>query len=378
MKILIAPDSFKHSFTAREICNSLRKGLLQSPGVKDIRLLPMGDGGEGTIEAIFDVAGGQKITIEVHDPLMRKIRAEYLVFENGSTAFIEMANASGIELLREEERDPWLTTTYGTGEFIKDALDRGIRKFIIGVGGSATNDGGMGMARALGARFLNEYGQEVNQGGGNLGKIKEIRLDGFDPRVKHCEMRVACDVENILTGMNGASIAYSKQKGANDLMAEKLDKRMWKFYQLCSDPTHKHIPDTPGAGAAGGLAAGLAVFCQAGLYKGFDLIAEYLGLEEKITEADIVITGEGKVDQQTLQGKVPAGIAKLARKHGRISICIAGMLGKDWEKLYDHGMDLILPIQENPSNLDKALEKTPELLEKTGFRIGKIIELIAR
>ena len=375
MNILIAPDAFKDCMSARQVAISLRRGIERIMPETDFQIAPMADGGEGTVESVIDATGGKRIEWVVKDPLMREINSFYGITGDGSTAVIEMAAASGIELLIPEERDPWVTSTFGTGELIKNALDRGCKKLLLGIGGSATNDGGAGMAEALGVKFT--CGREISPrpGGGALGDVERIHMEGLDPGIADLDILVACDVSNPLTGPEGASAIYGPQKGADGDMVKKLDHNLEHFAVLIRQQLGKEISHVPGAGAAGGLGAGLMAFLGARLMKGFDMIAETVGLEEKIMQADLVITGEGKMDGQTQFGKTPFGVAQLAQKHGKPVIGIAGTLEEGSEVLYQMGFNVILPIQEKPSDLDFAIRHAGELLKRSGERIARMIRL---
>ncbi|MFO7671492.1 MAG: glycerate kinase [Bacteroidales bacterium] len=373
MNILFAPDSFKDCLRATEVAEALSRGLGKVIPDAVIRLVPMADGGEGTVESVINATGGQIIKLEVHDPLMRKVPSFYGVSGDGSTAVIEMAAASGLELLGRAERNPWVTSTYGTGELIRNALERGCRKILLGIGGSATNDGGVGMAFALGVKFLDSKGKPVPQGGGALIDVSQIRMEGLDRRISETEILVACDVTNPLTGLHGASYVYGPQKGADGVMVERLDKNLRHLAGLIARQLDKEIETVPGAGAAGGLGGGLMAFLGARLVKGFDLVAETVALEESILWADLVITGEGKMDSQTMFGKTPFGVASMATKYGKPVIGVAGHVGEDAGALYKVGFDVIMPILERPSDLAAALENAPFLLERTGERIGRML-----
>ncbi len=351
MNILIAPDAFKDCLSAHQVATALRRGIEKIiPDVK-IRIAPMADGGEGTVESVIDATGGDRVECIVKDPLMREINSFYGITGDGSTAVIEMAAASGIELLRPVDRNPWVTSTYGTGQLIRDALDKGCRKILLGIGGSATNDAGAGMAEALGVRFTTGSGIPVGPGGGALGALEMIHMEGLDPRIADTEILVACDVSNPLTGPKGASSIYGPQKGADAAMVGKLDRNLEHFSKIIREQLGKEVSEEPGAGAAGGLGAGLMAFLNARLMGGFDMISENVKLEEKIEQVDLVITGEGKMDGQTQFGKTPYGVAQLAKKHGKPVIGVAGTVGEGAEVLYQMGFDLILPILEKPSDL---------------------------
>lgn len=375
MKILIAPDKFKGSLSAFEVADNIEKGILKVFPKAIVVKVPMADGGEGTVESLVDATGGKIIKTNVKDPLFRDIESFYGILGDGKTAVIEMAAASGLYLLKDYERNPMITTTYGTGQLIKDALDRGCRRFIIAIGGSATNDGGAGMATALGVKFYDKDGREIGLGGGELSKIYSIDTSNLDERLKECEFIVACDVANPLIGENGASRVYGPQKGATKEMVEVLDKNLEHYGKLLEKYFNKKIIDVPGSGAAGGLGAGLMAFLNAQLKNGIEIIIETLKLEEKIKEADIVISGEGKIDFQTAFGKTISGIAKLCKKHNKPLIVIAGTV-EDIENLYEIGVSSIFSIVEKPMSLEDAIKNAPTLLEKSAERIFRLIKAI--
>jgi glycerate kinase len=375
MNILIAPDSFKDCLSAREVASALGRGIQNFLPDASLVMVPMADGGEGTVEAVIDATGGKRIELMVRDPLMREISSFYGITGDGSTAVIEMAAASGLELLKPQERDPWITSTFGTGQLIADALDQGCSKIMLGIGGSATNDCGAGMAEALGVRFSGKFGELSARGGGMLGEVESIHMLGLDGRIAGTDFVVACDVNNPLTGPGGASVIYGPQKGADRAMVEKLDRNLGHFAGVIEDQLGKKISQVPGAGAAGGLGAGMMAFLDAKLMKGIQMIAELNNLEELIREADLVITGEGKMDAQTRFGKTPYGVARLAKKHGKRVIGVAGSLEEDAGVLYQEGFDLLLPIQEKPVDLATALAGAGPLLERAGERIARWISL---
>jgi glycerate kinase len=375
MKILIAPDKFKGSLSAFEVADNIEKGILKVFPKAIVVKVPMADGGEGTVESLVDATGGKIIKTNVKDPLFRDIESFYGILGDGKTAVIEMAAASGLYLLKDYERNPMITTTYGTGQLIKDALDRGCRRFIIAIGGSATNDGGAGMATVLGVKFYDKDGIEIGLGGGELSKIYSIDTSNIDDRLKECEFIVACDVANPLIGENGASRVYGPQKGATKEMVEVLDKNLEHYGKLLEKYFNKKIIDVPGSGAAGGLGAGLMAFLNAQLKNGIEIIIETLKLEEKIKEADIVISGEGKIDFQTAFGKTISGIAKLCKKHNKPLIVIAGTV-EDIENLYEIGVSSIFSIVEKPMSLEDAIKNAPTLLEKSAERIFRLIKAI--
>ncbi len=373
MKILIAPDSFKNALSALDVAHSLEKGILRSIPEAETRIVPMADGGEGTVESLIDATGGKRVNIRVKDPLSRDVESSFGITGDGSTAVIEMAAASGIQLIKPEEKDPWNTTTYGTGELIKAALDSGCRTILLGIGGSATNDCGSGMATALGVKFMDKNGNPVNQGGGALAEVERIDMGRLDPRIAESTILVACDVTNPLTGPQGASCVYGPQKGADDSMVKKLDENLSTFARVIKNQLGKEVGDIPGAGAAGGLGAGLIAFLDAKLVEGVPAIAERIGLEDDIKWADLVITGEGGMDFQTQYGKTPYGVAQIARKYNKPVIAVAGTIGEGADVLYDMGISAMYSILESPMSLDEAIAKTPLLLETAGERIGRIL-----
>jgi glycerate kinase len=371
--ILIAPDSFKESLDAFSVARLLKAGIEKSLHGAVIESIPVSDGGEGFLKVLTEGTGGTFHTISVHDALMRPIKAEIGFSGDGQIAFIEMAAANGLEMILPEERNPLVTSTFGTGEMIKYAIETGCKKIVIGIGGSATNDGGAGMAQALGAKFMDKNGQELLPGGGQLLGLCKIDLSGFEKNLP--EIVVACDVSNSLTGPNGASAIYGPQKGATPEMVHQLDASLKNFAEVIRKQLNIDIENIPGAGAAGGLGGGLVAFTGAKLVNGFNLVAEILELENRIATADFVITAEGRLDGQTINGKAPFGVAQLAKKHNKPVIGVAGTLGNGYEKLYDHGFDLLVSIINRPLSLDEAIKKAPGLVENTGLQIGKIIGL---
>ena len=375
MQILIATDSFKDSLSAAEAGKELASGLNVVLNTVSVKILPMADGGEGTLNALIDATNGYKKFTEVHDPLMRKIKAPIGILGNRKTAVIEMATASGIELLTNEEKNPYQTTSYGTGELIKAALKEDCDEIILGIGGSATIDGGAGLMNALGVTFTDNKNRELLPRGGNLYEIKYINTENLDRRLRSIKIRIACDVNNLLTGEDGAAYVFGQQKGAKKEELSFFDDNLRHLSKLLTQTTGFDEELTPGTGAAGGLPACIKAFTEASLENGFDLISELVNLELQIKRSDLVITGEGKLDFQTQHGKTPWGVAKLATKHNKPLIAVGGTLTEDSESLYNQGFDLILPILNQPMSLDEALNQTPELLRQTGKRIGRIILL---
>lgn len=375
MKIIIAPDSFKGSLSALEVCKNIEKGIRKVFDYAEIVKVPMADGGEGTVQSLVDATGGKLINVKVKGPLLSSVDAFYGILGDGNTAVIEMAAASGITLLSKEKRNPMKTTTYGTGELIKHALDMGCRNFIIGIGGSATNDGGAGMLSALGVKLMDKNGDEIGFGGGNLDKLNVIDVSEIDSRIKLCNIVAACDVDNPLCGVRGASYIFGPQKGADENMVITLDKNLYHYADMIEKYLGISIKDYPGAGAAGGLGGGLLAFLNAKLQPGVNIVIETIALEEKLKDADLVITGEGMIDYQTQYGKTPYGVAKLAKKYNIPVIAIAGGIGRDAEDLYSKGFDSIFSIVDKPMALEEAIENSDLLLQKATERIMRVIKI---
>jgi len=375
MKIVIAPDSFKGSLSALEVCESIEKGIRKVLGRAEIVKVPMADGGEGSVQSLVDATGGKLINLKVKDPLMRPVEAFYGILGDGTTAVIEMAAASGITLVSKEERNPMKATTYGTGQIIVHALDRGCRNFIIGIGGSATNDGGAGMLSALGVKLLDENACEIGFGGGNLDKLKSIDLSSIDSRLKLCNIVAACDVDNPLCGEKGASYIFGPQKGADEDMIITLDNNLSHYADVVEKYLGISIKEYPGAGAAGGLGGGLLAFLNAKLKRGIDIVIETTNLEHSIKDADLVFTGEGMIDYQTAFGKTPFGVAKIAKKYNIPVIAIAGGIGKGADTLYDQGFTSIFSIVDKPMNLEEAIENCGVLLENASERIMRVLKI---
>jgi glycerate kinase len=369
MKIVIAPDSFKGGLTALKVAEAIQKGIKNVDENIETIIVPMADGGEGTVQSLIDASGGKIIELTVHDPLFRKIKSFYGIMGNGETAVIEMSAASGLPLLKPSERNPLKTTSYGIGELIKDALKRGCKKFIIGLGGSATNDGGCGMAQALGVKFFDGDGNELGMGGGELSKIKSIDFSELDNRIMKAEFLAACDVDNPLCGEKGASEVYGRQKGASDDDVITLDRGLNHFAQIVKQQLNLDIKDVPGAGAAGGLGAGVMIFLQAKLQRGVEIVVKITHLAEKMAGADLVITGEGRIDFQTAFGKTPYGVAQIAKERNIPLIGFAGSLGEGYKTLYDNGFDGIFSIIDKPMSLQDAIDNASLLLENAAENI---------
>jgi glycerate kinase len=375
LKILVAPDSFKGSLTAMEAAENIERGILKADSEIEVDLLPMADGGEGTVQSLVDATEGKIIEKEVTGPLGNKVEAFYGLLGDGKTAVIEMAAASGLPLVPEGKKNPLKTTTYGTGELIASALEHGVKKIIIGIGGSATNDAGVGMAQALGAEILDAQGKEIGFGGGNLDQIAEINLENLDSRLDDIEILVACDVDNPLFGENGAAYVYAPQKGADKEMVEKLDQNLRYFNQIAIKELNKDPNQISGAGAAGGLGAGLVVFLDAELKAGVNIILDIIDFESKLKGVDLVLTGEGMLDGQSIYGKTPVGVSRTAAKKGIPVVAVAGTLGDGVEKVLEHGIKSYFSIIDRPADLKEIVERSPELLANLSEQIIRTIKL---
>ena len=374
MKILIAPDSFKESLTSIEVADYLKEGFKKADKNFEITKLPLADGGEGTVKSLVAATDGEIKKKEVTDPLGNKVEAIYGILGDEKTGVIEMATASGLPLVPKDKRNPARTTTYGTGELIKAALDQGCTKLIIGIGGSATNDCGVGMAQALGGKFLDEDGKQIGYGGRYLKDIEKIDLSQLDSRIAETEIEVACDVDNPLYGKNGAAYIYGPQKGASKKQVKKLDNGLRHIAEIIKDDLGKEVNEIPGAGAAGGLGAGLSAFLNAKLRPGIKIVMEASKIEEKMKYVDLVVTGEGKIDGQTCSGKTPVGVSRIAKKKDIPVIAVAGTIGEDAEKVYEEGINFLYSVIDKPMTLKDAIDSADELLLKTGYNLGKFID----
>lgn len=369
MKIAIAPDSFKECLSAAEVAEAIAEGVRRAlPGCETV-CVPMADGGEGTVDALVAATDGRLVDVTVTGPVGAPVPARYGLLGNAGGAVIEMAAASGLALVRPEARNPRIATTYGTGELIRDALERGVSRIIIGIGGSATNDGGAGAAQALGISLRDETGQELPPGGAALAQLAAIDLSRRHPRLQDCVLDVACDVDNPLCGPKGASRVYGPQKGATPAMVDELDAALQHFGALIEAHLGMPVLDVPGAGAAGGLGAGLIAFAGGVLRPGVELVAEACRLKPRIAEADLVITGEGRIDGQTPHGKTPAGVARLARELGIPVVAIAGSLGPGHEAVHACGIGEVLPLVAGTVSVEEAMARAPELLASAGERL---------
>ncbi|MBV6715171.1 glycerate kinase [Paenibacillus chitinolyticus] len=375
MKIVIAPDSYKGSLSSKEAGLAIERGVRRAGiGNFTTSVIPMADGGEGTLECLMESSKGRMVRAVVKDPLGRDISAVFGILGDGRTGVIEMAKSSGLYLLEESERNPLLTSTYGFGQLIKAALDEGCRHFILGLGGSATNDGGAGMLQALGAELLDSGGRPLadGAGGGALGEVAGISVDGLDKRLARCTFTLACDVTNPFTGPHGASAVFGPQKGAAPDMVDRLESNLARFADVIREATGTALHGLPAAGAAGGLAGGILAFLNARLESGFSVVSAVTGLEAAVKGADLVLTGEGRTDAQTARGKTPAGVAGLAAKHGVPAVVLAGSVGEGIEELYGQGVTAVFSLVNGPMSLEEAMRRTPELLEQTAAQVMRV------
>ncbi|KIY23362.1 MULTISPECIES: glycerate kinase [Mesobacillus] len=375
MKIVIAPDSFKESLTALEAATAIEAGMKKILPEAIFVKVPMADGGEGTVQSLVDATHGRIVSKTVTGPLGDAVDAFFGLSGDEKTAIIEMAAASGLHLVPREKRNPLITTTRGTGELIVAALDYGVEQIIIGIGGSATNDGGAGMARALGIRFLNADGKEIGEGGGSLSELVSIDRTQADSRLTSVKIEVACDVDNPLTGTKGASRIFGPQKGATAEIIEILDKNLHHYAEIIRKDLGKDIEHISGAGAAGGLGGGLLAFLSAELKRGVDIVLEATKLEQQLLDADFVITGEGKIDGQTIFGKTPIGVAKTAKRHNIPVIAIAGNVAKDSVIVHEHGIDVLFSVVPGAISLEDALENASTYVRNTAANIASLIKL---
>lgn len=374
MQVLIAPDSFKESLRATDAAATIAAGFAAEMPEAGLDLAPIADGGEGSLDAMVTSTLGFKLEKSVSDPLGRPIMAELGVI-NGDTAVIEIARASGLQIVSRSERDPAVTSTFGSGELISHALDEGLRKFLVMLGGSATNDAGTGILTALGVRFLDSRGGQLRLGGMALGDLASIDSRGFDPRLRESKIVIACDVDNPLLGDRGASMTYAAQKGASPETCRALDGALSNFARIAQATFGKDIASFPGSGAAGGIAAGLSALLDIELRSGFDVVSEHVRLDERMARADIALTAEGSLDHQTPSGKTPAGVARLAKKHDVPLIAFAGRVLPGHESLYSRGLTVAFPISDGPITLEQSMECSKTLLESAARRAARLIKL---
>lgn len=377
MTILIAPDSFKGTNSAARVAQLIERGMLRVIPEATILRIPVADGGEGTVEAVVTAGGGEYRTIRVTGPLGEPVEATYGVL-SGGRAVIEMAAASGLPLVPPELRDPEKTTTRGTGELIRDALDQGCREFLIGIGGSATTDAGIGMACALGFEVIGADGKPCSGVGGELASIERIDSSGADPRIPEASFSVACDVQNPLYGPEGAAVVYGPQKGADEAMVKRLDAGLKRVARAIERDLGRRVAELPGGGAAGGLGAGLVGFCNAELKSGIDAVLELVRFDAMLDGVDLIVTGEGAMDGSTAYGKVPVGIARRAQMRGIPVVAIVGNIGPGAEAVYDHGIAGIMSTVPGAMPLEEALSRSAELLEDAAARTARLIRVGTR
>lgn len=364
LRVVIAPDKFRGSLSASEAAAAMARGVLLADPSAEVEPIPMADGGEGTIDALVAATGGEYREVEVTGPLGTPVHARYGWLGDGQTAVIEMARASGLALVPERDRDPSKTTTRGTGELLLHAVEGGARRLILGIGGSATNDGGAGLARAIGYRLLDRLGQEIGPGGGPLENLDRIVPDEVDPRLKGFAVEVACDVDNPLCGPRGASAVYGPQKGASPAMIERLDRNLGHLADLIQRDLGKEVRNLPGAGAAGGLGAGLVAFASGRLVPGIDLVIRTVGLADRLEAADLCLTGEGSIDASSAFGKTAVGVARLARGLGCPTIAMGGRLGPGADDVIAEGVSALFSICQGPATLEEAIAHASEWLER--------------
>ncbi|WP_419237155.1 glycerate kinase [Photobacterium leiognathi subsp. mandapamensis] len=375
MKIIIAPDSYKESLTAMEVATAIENGFRQViPNAEYIKL-PMADGGEGTVQSLVDASNGTIIERSVTGPLGEQVNGFFGLMGDGKTAIIEMAAASGLHLVSPELRNPMLTTSFGTGELILAALDKGVEHIIVGIGGSATNDGGIGMAQALGIRFLDENNKQISYSGGALDRLHRIDISNIDSRLVSVKLEVACDVDNPLCGEKGASQVFGPQKGATPEMVTQLDNNLAHYAEIIKRELDNDVKDMAGAGAAGGMGAALLGLFNAQLRPGIEIVMDAVNLADVLKDADLVITGEGRIDSQTIHGKTPIGVARTAKRFNKPVIGIAGSLSYDCNVVHEHGIDAVFSVVPRSVSLTEALAEAAINVELTARNVAAIYAL---
>ena len=374
MKILIAPQAFKGSISAVDAAAAMREGVLRVLPEAEVSAVAVADGGDGTLETLVEGSGGEIHHIEVTGPLGERRTAEWGAMGDGATAVIEMARTSGLALVPDEKRNPLITTTFGLGEAIIQAIDAGYRRFIIGIGGSATNDAGAGMAQALGVRLLDNGGRDLEFGAAALSRLDHIDMSGLNDTVRSCEFLVACDVNNPLTGPTGASAIYGPQKGATPEMIERLDAALLHFAEVVKRDIGADINDIPGSGAAGGLGGGMIAFTNGELRAGVDIVLDTVRLDDYLADCNLVITGEGSMDHSTIYNKAPVGVAERAKKLGIPVVGISGSLGAGFQDVHEHGIDALAAITSGPMTLDEASERAGELISNTTEQVLRFMK----
>ena len=378
MKIIIAPQAFKGSISGMNAAKAIEAGVKIVLPDSETILLPIADGGDGTLETLIDVMGGDIVYETISGPFGSKIKADWGALSNKNTAILEMARTSGLALINPKDLDPYKATTFGLGELISKAMDKGYREFIVGIGGSATNDAGAGLAQALGVRLLNASGKEIDFGGFNLKHLDSIDMSRIDPRVKESIFKVACDVDNPMCGPEGASAVYGPQKGASKEMITVLDNALQHFSDVVNRDLNKQIKHMPGAGAAGGLGGGMFAFLNASLKKGVDIVLDTVDFDQKLENADLVITGEGQIDFQTVFSKAPIGVAKASKAKNIPVVGLSGSLGTNYELVHKHGIDAVFSITNSPMTLQESSDNAYELISKASEEIMRSILLGSR
>ncbi|CAD5201861.1 glycerate kinase [Pseudomonas sp. FEN] len=377
MKIIIAPDSFKDSLSAEGVAQAIAEGLARVLPAARLIQCPMADGGEGTVASVLAACNGELRQARVRGPLGTPVDAHWGWLPATATAIIEMAEASGLQLVPSGQRDACITSTFGTGELIRAALDAGAQRIILAIGGSATNDAGAGALQALGVGLFEVRGQVVQPGGLALAGVARVTLDGVDPRLARVSFEIAADVNNPLCGEHGASAIFGPQKGATPAQVRELDAALGHFADLCAQVLGHDRRDEPGSGAAGGLGFAAKAFLGARFRPGVEVVAELVGLADAVRGADLVITGEGRFDAQTLRGKTPFGVARIAREQGVPVIVLAGTLGEGYEQMYEHGVDAAFALVPGPMSLEQACREAPRLLSARAGDIARVWKLAA-
>ena len=378
MRVVLAPQEFKGSLTAVEAADAMAAGVARALPHAELDRAPLADGGPGTVAAVVTAAGGALRRAVCRDPLGRPVVAAFGLIDGGATAVIEMAAAAGLTLLRPQERDPLRTGTEGVGDLIRAALDAGATRLIVGLGGSATNDGGAGMARALGARLLDRDGCELPPGGAALAELERVDVSGLDPRLRAVTVVGATDVRNPLCGPEGASAVYGPQKGATPAEVAHLDAALGRYAEVLARDLGAAVAGTPGAGAAGGLGAGLLAFCGTTLRSGFELVAEATGLEGRIAGAELVITGEGRLDGQSVFGKTTVGVARIAGAYGLPVVAMCGGLGDGWERTLAEGVTAAWSIVSGPMPAEEAERRAADLLAAAAEQVARLFAAVTR
>ena len=375
MRVVVAIDSFKGSLSSLEAGSAVKEAVRRIDADAEVIVKPLADGGEGTVDALASAIDSELVKLSVKGPLMKEVSAKYCILKSTDTAVIEMAEASGITLISAEERNPLKTTTYGVGEIIRDAIDRGCRRFIVGIGGSATNDGGTGMLSALGFEFLDKNDNPIALGAKGLSELCKIKTDNVISHLDECTFNIACDVKNPLCGSSGCSAVYGPQKGATPTMIEQMDAWLENYAEITKTVSETADKNFEGAGAAGGLGFAFLAYTNATLRSGIDIVLEEIKLEDDIRLADVVVTGEGRLDSQTVMGKAPIGVAKLAKKHGKKVIAFSGCATEDADVCNEHGIDAFFPILRAVTSLEEALDKSNAYrnLRATAYQVFRLL-----